>query len=70
MSYRNLKKLGLRWTPVVPTWLNSDCCSPPLTVGVSHEITVSDGAEYEGCPRAQVMDPMLEVMSEIFNLTN
>lgn len=27
-------------TPVVPTWLNSDCCSPPLTVGVSHKISL------------------------------
>lgn len=28
VSYRNLKKPGLRWTPVVPTWLNSDLFSP------------------------------------------
>lgn len=60
VSHRNLKK---------PEVDPSDCSSPP-DCGVSHEITVSDHAEYEGCPSAQVMDPMLEVMSEIFSLTN
>lgn len=42
----------------------------PSDCGVSHEVTVSDRAEYEGRPSAQVMDPMLEIMSEIFSLTN
>ena len=70
ISFRNLKKPGLRWTPVVPTWVDSDCCSLPLIVGVPHKIIVSGHAEKEGCPQAQAIELMLEVVSEKFNPTN
>lgn len=71
VSFRNLKQSGPRWTPAVPAWVDQQSLSFfPLIVRVSHKITVSSCSEEKGCPQAQAMEIMLEVMSEKFNLTN